>query len=230
MKNKLKIYTVLLAVVLLAQVFDNFGYETTTYSTDKDKALTIGSLPKEFVETKDIEGGVVTNYKPTMNFNVKVKTNKVGKDKYLVCNSGEKSCYMSIQKANISIPWERMKGTPLIYMGICNVVIFSVFGIWGLILAFKLIRSVYKGEVFVAKVASQMEIIGALIIAIRLLYIILGYVSSQFLLNQIDISYLGISWDYGNNGIYIIFGLTLMVASQIILRGKELREEQELTI
>ena len=43
-------------------------------------------------------------------------------------------------------------------------------------------------------------------------------------------SYLNISWDYGNNGVYIILGLTLMVTSQIILRGKELQEEQDLTI
>jgi len=231
MKNKLKIYTVLLAVVLVAEVFTNiFHYESSSYSTDENKSLTIGPLPEEFAETKEIKGGVVTNFKPTMNFNVKVKSNQVGEGKYLVCNSGKKSCYLSIQKAKISIPFERMKGTPLLYTGIFNVVIFSIFGIWGLIIAFKLIRSVYKGEVFVAKVARQLETIGGLIIGMQLLFFILGYATSQILLNQIDISYLAISWDYNQSGIVIIFGLTLMVVSQIILRGKELQEEQELTI
>ena len=57
-----------------------------------------------------------------------------------------------------------------------------------------------------------------------------GYISSIILKKLIDLSYLNISWDYGNNGIYLILGLTLMVTSQIILRGKELQEEQELTI
>lgn len=230
MKNKLKIYTVLLAVVLLAQVFDNFGYETTTYTTDKDKALTIGSLPKEFVETKDIEGGVVTNYKPTMNFNVKVKNNKVGEGKYLVCNSGEKSCYMSIQKAKVCIPTDRVKGKALYYIGIFNIVVFCVLAISLLVITFKVIRSVYKGEVFVSKVARQIETAGILIFVIQLLHYIAGRIATEIIVKHTNIAYLNVSVDYGNIIYYVIFGLVLMIVSQIILMGKELQEEQELTI
>ena len=81
-----------------------------------------------------------------------------------------------------------------------------------------------------ANVARQVELVGGLICGMSLVNITYGYISSIILKKLIDLSYLNISWDYGNNGIYLILGLTLMVTSQIILRGKELQEEQELTI
>ena len=49
-------------------------------------------------------------------------------------------------------------------------------------------------------------------------------------MEHIDSTYLDIYWDYGNNFIWITLGLTLMVFSQIILKGKDLKDEQELTI
>ena len=80
------------------------------------------------------------------------------------------------------------------------------------------------------KVARLMEVAGGLICGMALVNITSSYISFRMLMEQIDSTYLDICWDYGNNFIWITLGLTLMVFSQIILRGKELREEQELTI
>jgi hypothetical protein len=99
-----------------------------------------------------------------------------------------------------------------------------------LVITFKVIRSVYKGEVFVSKVARQIETAGILIFVIQLLHYIAGRIATEIIVKHTNIAYLNVSVDYGNIIYYVIFGLVLMIVSQIILRGKELQEEQELTI
>jgi hypothetical protein len=43
------------------------------------------------------------------------------------------------------------------------------------------------------------------------------------------IAYYNIPWESASI-FYIVFGLVLMIISQIILKGKDLKDEQELTI
>ncbi|MCR5779359.1 MAG: DUF2975 domain-containing protein [Bacteroidaceae bacterium] len=231
MKNKLKIYTTLLAVVLIYHYFGGiFTYEYSSWTKDADEGLTIAPLPEDFVTTKEVNGGVATYTKPLVSFEVKVKADQVAEGKYLVSNSGKNSCYLNIQKAKIKIPAERVKGKGLYYLGIFNIVIYSILAISLLVIFFKVIRSVYKAEVFVAKVARQLETAGILIFVLLLINYIAGRITTAMIIKQINIAYLNISVDYGNIIYYVIFGLVLMIVSQIILRGKELQDEQELTI
>ena len=236
MNNKLKIYSFLLAVAFLAELLNlNFLLEhKTVISTDtgkEEKALTIGPLPKECAEgTEKAVNGVFTLMKPFRPFEVNVKSCCFGREKYLGYNAGEKSCVLHIKKAEIMIPAERENVPTLAYIQIINIILQAGFALFIIVIGWNLIVSVYKGEVFVANVARQVEIVGGLICGMSLVNITSGYISSNILLKLIDSSYLNISWDYGNNGVYIILGLTLMVTSQIILRGKELQEEQDLTI
>ncbi|MBR4643581.1 MAG: DUF2975 domain-containing protein [Bacteroidaceae bacterium] len=137
---------------------------------------------------------------------------------------------MVIKKAQIDIPAERENVKTIYYIQVVNIIIQMIFTIFILIIGYRLIVSVYNGEVFVGKVARLMEVAGGLICGMTLVNTISSYISFRMLMEQIDSTYLDISWDYGNNFIYITLGLTLMVFSQIILRGKELQEEQELTI
>lgn len=236
MNNKLKIYSFLLAVAFLAELLNlNFLLEhKTVITTDtgkEEKALTIGPLPKECAErTEKAVNGVFTLMKPFYPFEVNVKSCRFGREKYLGYNAGEKSCVLHIKKAEIMIPAERENVPTLYYIQIINIILQAGFALFIIFIGWNLIVSVYKGEVFVANVARQVEIVGGLICGMSLVNITTGYISSNMLLKLIDSSYLNISWDYGNNGVFIILGLTLMVTSQIILRGKELQEEQELTI
>ena len=137
---------------------------------------------------------------------------------------------MDIQKAKVSIPVVRLKGTFLFYYVTANGLLIIALGIFLLVIAFKIIRSVYRGEVFVSKVSRQMETAGIVMVVIQLIYYIGAYVGTQLLLNQTDISYLNISMDDTKISYFIILGLILMIFSQIILMGKDLKEEQELTI
>lgn len=231
MKKKLKIYSALLFIVLLIEVFGNtLSYRYSEWSTDPIKELSIGPLPDDFATTKEVKGGVATYFKPTLSFDVKVNACEIAPGKYLVCNAGEKSCRLDIQKAKVSIPVERLKGTFLFYYVTANGLLIIVLGIFLLVIAFKIIRSVYRGEVFVSKVSRQMETAGIVMVVIQLIYYIGAYVATQLLLNQTDISYLNISMDDTKISYFIILGLILMIFSQIILMGKDLKEEQELTI
>ena len=137
---------------------------------------------------------------------------------------------MDIKKVQIDIPSERENVKTIYNIQVVNIIIQMIFAILILIIGYRLIVSVYNGEVFVGKVARLMEVAGGLICGMTLVNTISSYISFRMLLEQIDSTYLDIYWDYGNNFIWITLGLTLMVFSQIILRGKELQEEQELTI
>lgn len=231
MKKKLKMYSALLIIILLVKVFGNtFSYRCSSWSKDPVNELSIGPLPDDFASTKEIEGGVATYYKPTITFDVKVNGNQIAPDKYLVCDAGEKSCRLDIRKAQVHIPVDRVKGTFIYFFGFAYAAIFIIMGIFLLVIAFKIIRSVYRGEVFVSKVSRQMETAGIVMVVMQLMYYTGAYVATQLLLKQIDISYLDISMDDTKISYFIILGLILMIFSQIILMGKDLREEQELTI
>lgn len=231
MKKKLKIYTALLFIVLLIEVFGNtFSYRSSSWSTDPIKELSIGPLPDDFATTKEVKGGVATYFKPTLGIDVKVNACEIAPGKYLVCNAGEKSSRLDIRQARVSIPVERVKGTFLFYYVTANGLLIIVLGICLLVIAFKITRSVYRGEVFVSKVSRQMETAGIVMIIMQLIYGTTSYFAVQLLLKHVDISYLNISMDDSKIGYFVILGLILMIFSQIILMGKDLKEEQELTI
>ena len=231
MKRKLKIYTALLFIVLLIEVFGNtFSYRSSSWSTDPIKELSIGPLPDDFATIKEVKGGVVTYFKPTLGIDVKVNACEIAPGKYLVCNAGEKSSRLDIRQARVSIPVERVKGTFLFYYVTANGLLIIVLGICLLVIAFKITRSVYRGEVFVSKVSRQMETAGIVMIIMQLIYGTASYFAVQLLLKHVDISYLNISMDDSKIGYFVILGLILMIFSQIILMGKDLKEEQDLTI
>lgn len=231
MKNKLKLYSILLILVLPVYRVSNILLNHDSHHISEEKALTIGPLPKECRgRTIKAGDGEFTFMKPFYPFEVNVKSYSLERDKYLSCNAGKKSCTMVIKKAQIDIPAERENVKTIYNIQVVNIIIQIIFTIFILIIGYRLIVSVYNGEVFVGKVARLMEVAGGLICGMTLVNTISSYISFRMLMEQIDSTYLDISWDYGNNFIYITLGLTLMVFSQIILRGKELQEEQELTI
>jgi ABC-type multidrug transport system fused ATPase/permease subunit len=231
MKNRLKLYCTLLILVLPVYRVTNILIDKKSHHISEEKVLTIGPLPKECSgETIKTVDGDWTRMKRFYPFEVNVKSYRMERDKYLSCDAGEKSFTMVIKKAQIDIPSERANVKTIYYIQVVNIIIQMIFAIFILIIAYLLFVSVYNGKVFVGKVARLMEVAGGLICAMALVNTISSYISFRMLMEQIDSTYLDIYWDYGNNFIWITLGLTLMVFSQIILKGKELQEEQELTI
>jgi hypothetical protein len=91
------------------------------------------------------------------------------------------------------------------------------------------VRSVYKGEIFVSQIAKRLETAGWLLVATWLVVNVTSYIQIQLLREQVLMAYYDICWQPASIN-FVIFGLVLMILSQIILKGKDLKDEQELTI
>ena len=87
-----------------------------------------------------------------------------------------------------------------------------------------------RGELFVAQVSKYLEITGYLLSALYLIQWIAEYALTQYCIQNIQLADYHIVYSNDTNSMYLLTGLALMIISQIILMGKEIKEEQELTI
>ena len=245
MNKKLKIYSVLLAIVLVGTVISNtFHRENYSTVSREGEVLTLDSLTEEFgkvdkkttvlVDTVDGKRdtiGTTTSYnvqfKPTFEVTVPVRPNRFATDKFLYSNVDGQSCMVEMQKVKLKVPMEKGSNTfnILFALSICLWLPF----LWLLVIILKVIRSVYKGEIFVTQIAKRLETAGWLLVAFWLLANVVGYIQILLLRETVMIAYYNIPWESASI-FYIVFGLVLMILSQIILKGKDLKDEQELTI
>ena len=245
MNKKLKIYSVLLAIVLVGTVISNtFHRENYSTVSREGEVLTLDSLTEEFgkvdkkttVHVDTVDGkrdtiGTTTSYnvqfKPTFEVTVPVRPNRFATDKFLYSNVDGQSCMVEMQKVKLKVPMEKGSNTfnILFALSICLWLPF----LWLLVIILKVIRSVYKGEIFVTQIAKRLETAGWLLVVFWLLANVVGYIQIQILRKTVMIAYYNIPWESASI-YYIVFGLALMIISQIILMGKDLKEEQELTI
>ena len=94
----------------------------------------------------------------------------------------------------------------------------------------KLVWSIYKGQVFVTKVSKYMETAGILLCLLYVFDVVVLYFFTQYMIAHVNIPGYYIVFKNTCNSMFIITGLALMIISQIILMGKDLKDEQELTI
>ena len=94
----------------------------------------------------------------------------------------------------------------------------------------KLISKIRRGEIFVAKVSKYLEITGILLTCLYLYELAVSYIVTQYFISHIHLADLSIVFKNECNSMFIFTGLALMIISQIILMGKDLKDEQELTI
>ena len=90
------------------------------------------------------------------------------------------------------------------------------------------VATVSQMSSLVAHEISQ-PLAGILLVAFWVWQYIRSYVVTQVIAQYINMAYYDIKW-FTPNFICLITGLAMMIVSQIILMGKELQEEQELTI
>jgi hypothetical protein len=246
MNKKLKIYSALLAIVLVGTFISNMFHRENYSSVNREgEVLTLDSLKEEFgrvsrkttVHVDTVDGtrdtiGTTTSYnvqlKPTLEVTVPVQPRHGATDKFLYSSVDGKPCMVEMQQVKLKVPMEEESTTFTIVIALMICLLLPPT-IWLLVIILKVIHSVYKGEIFVTQIAKRLETAGWLLIAFWFLATVVSYVQIQILRDSLLIAYYDIPWQ-SVSIYYIIFGLVLMILSQIILKGKDLKDEQELTI
>ena len=235
--KKLKIYSTLLVVFLLGAVVTSvFSFHTDHEDVADDDKLEFVPMPTDFYTQDSIEGGVVTHYKTTINLPLYVRAytrthpmvQSTWHDAVLGCQ--QTTCVMDMQKLQLKMPVSSEEHHPLMILGVVAMVPQFILIVWIVVLAIKLTRRIRKGEVFVADVSKGMERTGWLLVVYQLLGFLIGYLAYLYASRTFHIAYYHVVYHDESGSWTMILGLVLLIISQVILMGKDLKEEQDLTI
>ena len=232
MNKKLKIYSTLFVVaIIILAVTSTVHYSNYTWSSDSDEKLELVESPSEFMSTDTLANGqVVTRRHPYIGYEVNVEPRNYPNQKILLSKSNGQTYRVNMKKVNLEVPATELHSyVPMIFI-LSSAAVAIIVAIWIVVLVFKLIRNIRKGEIFVTKVSKYMETAGILLSVLYIYTLIASYITTQYFIQNLHIADYYIVFKNECNGMYILTGLALMMISQIILMGKDLKEEQELTI
>lgn len=230
MKKKLRLYCGLLTLVLVAAIVCSVFHVNYSCSTDKEReGLYFGEEPEEFSTIEEIEGGVRRKSKPMMYIDVNVEARHSPKDFALLSEVDGQVCRVDMKQVSLAIPADRVTQTKPFIIAYCSMIPDVLLLGWLVVIVFQVLRSVARKEVFVARIAKKLELAGILLVAYWVWAYIRSFILTQIIKEYINMAYYDIKW-FTPDFIFPIMGLALMIVSQIILMGKELQEEQELTI
>ena len=231
MNKKLKIYSTLFVVVLIVLVFTNtFNYSSMGWSPAQDNKMEFAELPSEFEKRDSIPGGVVSTGVPLFSYDVNVKSWSRPDHKVLLSTAQGQTYKVDMQKIKIAMPVSRVESHIPMYIIGSGAVVSLIVCFLILYMVLKLIMKIRRGEIFVTKVAKYLEITGILLSFLYLYTLAISYLTTQYFISYIHLADHSIVFKNECNSMYIFTGLGLMIISQIILMGKDLKEEQELTI
>ena len=231
MNKKLKIYRTLFVVALVVFVMsDTFHYSSMGWSPAPDNKMEFAELPSEFEKRDSIPGGVVSTGVPLISYDVNVQSWGRPDHKALLSTAQGQTYRVDMRKIRISIPASRTGSKVPLYFIASSAIFAVIVCLWILWLVIKLIISIRRGVIFVTKVAKYLEITGILLSLLYLNALIVSYSITQYFIANIHLADHSIVFKNECNSMYLLTGLGLMIISQIILMGKDLKEEQELTI
>ncbi len=235
--KRLKIYSTLLLVVLIVLgIFNTCSFSSDTCDNAPNDYLEVGPLPQEYYTTDSILGGVLTSYVPTISYTVYVRRIvsdnmpvlfSVAKDPQNAAQS--RTCVIELRKVDLKFPMAQCNKVPLGIV-LFGFVIGSVLFIWVFIMVYKIIRSFRRGEIFVSQVSKYLHRTGWMMVAYYLLSYLGSYIVYLSIKESIQVAQYIIVHHCETSIWMLIMGLVLLVISQVILMGKDLKEEQELTI
>ncbi len=214
MNHKLRIYCWMFTLVFLLHMFGNvfsFGYfHSASFVTYPDEAIRFEENPAEFYTTDTL--GNTINSTNLWSIEVFVKP-KPSPDKMSLLSTANGQIYnVNLQKVKLEIDASKSSINPI-------PIIFVVA-----------VRQIRSGEVFVSNVAKYIKKIGFLLAGIYLVQLIGGYSFVKYLQHKICLAKYYIVYENDVNIMYLLTGLALLIISQVILMGKDLKEEQDLTI
>lgn len=232
MNKKLKIYSTLFVVaIIILAVTSTVHYSNYTWDSNSDEKLELVESPSEFMSTDTLANGqVVTRRHPYIGYEVNVEPRNYPNQKILLSKSNGQTYRVNMKKVNLEVPAsDAYSYIPMILI-LSSALIAIIVAIWIVVLVFKLILNIRKGDIFVTKVSKYLETAGILLSVLYLYTLVSSYVTTQYFIQNMHIADYYIVFKNECNGMYILTGLALMMISQIILMGKDLKEEQELTI
>ena len=232
MNNKLKIYCTLFVAALIVLVFTNtFNYSSMGWSPAPDNKMEFAELPADYM-TRDTlaDGETVSTGHPYYTYEVNVKSWSRPDHKVLLSTAQGQTYTVDMQKIKIGMPVSREGSNIPMYIIGSGAVVSLIVCFLILYMVLKLIMKIHRGEIFVTKVAKYLEITGILLSFLYLYTLAISYLTTQYFISYIHLADHSIVFKNECNSMYIFTGLGLMIISQIILMGKDLKEEQELTI
>ena len=232
MTKKLKIYSTLFVVALIVWVIsDTFHYSSMGWSPAPDNKMEFAELPADYM-TRDTlaDGETVSTGHPYYTYEVNVHSWSRPDHKVLLSTAQGQTYMVDMQKIRVSIPTTRTGSKVPMYIIGSSAVLVGIVCFWILWLVIDLISRIHHGEIFVAKVARNLEITGILLSVLYLYQLATSYLVTQYFIANIHLADHSIVFKNECNRMFILTGLGLMIISQIILMGKDLKEEQELTI
>ncbi len=238
MSKRLKIYSLMLIGIVVVFVLNNiFHIEVHEYS-GSDEQLEVKTPPAEFEKRVWTlpDGTVKRDYKPTIKYNVNVEANGItvgempGK-KFLFSTVKGQTCQLTMTKVQVEVPATKpIFGPNEKVYGYALWFVQAVVLLWILFLVFRILYNIRRGEIFVSGVAKSIEIAGMLLTFLYIFQVTTMYILAKYMMAHIKLADYHIVFRNEINSMYIITGLALMILSQIIMMGKELKDEQELTI
>ena len=234
MNKKLKLYCTLFLVVLIMLFVlpVNVHRYSTTYIPGSEGRLEYGNIPEQFYERDTIvsEFGVSTSSKmSTRSYIVNVLPKKPSAPTAIISTVGDQAYKVTMKQVELTMPASKAQKFPFISV-ISTVIISMMLFVWVIILVIKTIRSIRRGEIFVSHVSKYLETTGILLSVIYIIQLISSYAETHFLIKNIELAEYNVVFQNNVNSMLIITGLALMIISQIILMGKDLKEDQDLTI
>ena len=240
MNKKFKLYCTLFVVALIFLLVTNVVHlnSNSWYQGGHDKLELLDEAPG-FVVRDSIEGGTVTKGLMTVSYEVYVAPKNASHQKVLISKARkayidrvEDQVYkINLEKIKLETPAKKGQRFNMpMAVGIVSTILGVIVLIWILCIVFKLIRRIRRGEIFVTGVSHDLEIVGVLLSALYLYQWIVGYLVTQYCIRNIQLADYYIVYRNEADSMYILTGLALMIISQIILMGKDLKEEQDLTI
>ena len=231
MSNKLKIYSTLFVIAFIAVGFSNsFLFRSMGWSPAPDNKMEFAELPSEFEKRDSIPGETVSTGHSYYSYELNVHSWSRPDNKVLLSTAQGQTYMVNMKKIEIDIPASR-GGFHFPYYLLGSSFIFWIIAfVWIFWMVFKLIVKIRSGEIFVSKVAKYLETTGYLLSFVYLYELIVSYIITQYFIANIHLADHSIIFVNECNSMYLLTGLALMIISQIILMGKDLKEEQELTI
>ena len=238
MNKKLKLYCSLFVTVLILFMVCSFFHVTipSSYVSYGDEKLEFMDTPGEFYDVFDTvshDGGhhYYSSVK-TYNFDVNVMPKDrilSSKDKALYSISNNQINEIQMQSVRITTP-SRQASTFFAILSFALPLVCFIVAVYIIVLVFKIVRKIHEGEIFVSQVSRFLDIAGKLLVGLYLFQFIASFIYSMYCINHIHLAQYYVVYKNDANIMLILTGLGLMIISQIILMGKDLKEEQDLTI
>ena len=237
MNNKLKLYCSLFVTVLILFMVFSFFHVTlpSSYVSYGDEKLEFMDTPGEFYDVFDTvshDGGhhFYSSVK-TVNFDVNVipKNSDIMKDKDLYSISNNQIHKILLKTVRIVTP-SRQASTFFVILSFALSLVSFIVAVYIIVLVFKIVKRIREGEIFASQVSRFIDIAGKMLVGLYLFQFIVSFVYSMYCINHIHLAQYYVVYKNDANIMLILTGLGLMIISQIILMGKDLKEEQDLTI